>query len=193
MTEFLRDTIVGAAPALLTLSVSLLAAWFVGHRLTVRWALRQKRREQALSATEDFYRSYGDFYATWKKWNRYKAQAESERSSERYWEIYGRFCDSVARLEAMIARLATERDQSTMEIKTLGAWRHVYNVLRCAIENDEALHWESSDDAQYLMFKRLAPDVAQIVSGSEFPDTPRRKSPETPLYLITSGAWRTLE
>lgn len=66
--------------ALLNVIVAIITlgfGWLVGQRLTVYWAIRQKRRELELSAVNEFYKLYGEFFAVWKLWSYYLDTANS--------------------------------------------------------------------------------------------------------------------
>lgn len=95
----------------LTLGVSLVTltfGWLVGQSLTYRWNVRQKQREIQLSLSQAFYSAYGEFFAVWKLWNR--RDEKSTFAEERQWELLKRAAAAEATIEAMLVKVAAERD-----------------------------------------------------------------------------------
>ena len=79
-TDLLWEVAKPLVPALAAVAL----AWAVGNRLSAKWGLWQKRREQAHAAANDFYRLYGEFFAVWKLWNYSLRQADADgRCQER--------------------------------------------------------------------------------------------------------------
>ena len=57
---------------LIVAGVSLLLAASVGSLLAYIWDDLRRRREGDLAALETFYRTYGEFFATWKLWEAHR-------------------------------------------------------------------------------------------------------------------------
>ena len=94
----------GAIKASYTLIVSIVTlglGWIVGQALTYRWNIRQKRRELQLSATQQFYAAYGEFFAVWKLWNRLDRSSDSA-IGERQWELHKRAAAAEAVIEGTL-------------------------------------------------------------------------------------------
>jgi hypothetical protein len=193
MVQVVFDLIMKTAPTILAGFASLLLAALLGHRIANYWTYRRKKRELLLSAATDFYSSYGEFYALWKLWNHHKLNNTVMMDDARHWEMLGRVCKAEAILESMLVRLTSERQLSSDDIQILGAWRSVYHTLRYAIEQNQPLPWYSSDNPQYFQFKSLAPKVAALILGEKIPGSLEAGSLESPMYTITSGAWRKNE
>jgi hypothetical protein len=66
MSEWLHRELIKALLSLAAGIVALLLTWLVGQRLTYWWNVRQKRRELQLSALQQFYTAYGEFFAVWE-------------------------------------------------------------------------------------------------------------------------------
>ena len=71
--DILLNSLVTEAPKVVTALVLAGLGWLIGKRLSVVWSREQKRREQDLVVARDFHQSYGQFFATWKKWNYFLA------------------------------------------------------------------------------------------------------------------------
>jgi len=63
--------------------------------------IRQKRRELQLSATQQFYAAYGEFFAVWKLWNRLDRSSDSA-IGERQWELHKRAAAAEAVIEGTL-------------------------------------------------------------------------------------------
>ena len=90
-----------ASYTLIVSIVTLGLGWIVGQALTYRWNIRQKRRELQLSATQQFYAAYGEFFAVWKLWNRLDRSSDSA-IGERQWELHKRAAAAEAVIEGTL-------------------------------------------------------------------------------------------
>jgi hypothetical protein len=165
-------------------------AFGVGNRLSARWALRQKRREMTISATYEFHRLYGDFFATWKLWY-YTLGASPERHHDYRWELMKKAATSEAGVESLFVRLATERRLLDHEIEALGKFRQAYQKLRQAIRDGRNLPWSSSDHPEYVAFKRLAAATAHLLESSDSAPKPTQGETQAALLRITSNEWES--
>jgi hypothetical protein len=167
--SFVERLVVGVLPAILTLA----GGWFIGSRIAHAWNLKQKKKEADIELRHQFFRLYGDFFATWKEWDRrlsftaWNPGAEAEKYAR---ELYARACKSEGELEAILVRLAVERRLGASEIAWLGTFRQVYQKLRQSIRDNENLGWPSSDDPDYLVFKRAAFVVSSLIETKKFPE-----------------------
>jgi hypothetical protein len=154
-------------PKLLTTLIFLGLGWMIGKQLTVLWSRRQKQNEQDLDAARDFHALYGEFFALWKLWNYYIRDlgAEALPGASR-WQILDRACDSEAKLESTLVRLASEKSLDKKDVETLGRFRQRYQQLRECIRDNVPLEWDHSEHSDYVEFKMLAPQVAAIIVGS---------------------------
>ena len=95
-------TLLNLAVAMLTLG----AGWFVGQSITYRWAIRQKKRELLLAATNQFDAAYGEFFVAMKLWNRLDQNDPSY--SERRWQLLQQAAHSEASAESILLKILTE-------------------------------------------------------------------------------------
>lgn len=144
----------------------LIGGWLFGLRISTKWAIRQKQKELNLSARNDFYRLYGEFFSVWKLWHYYKRNPEkigSEQSGKARWELLSRACAAEAGIEALLLRLVGERMLSIEEVELLGKFRQAYHTLRERIREDQLIPWDSSDRPGYIAFKRYSCRVAELI------------------------------
>jgi hypothetical protein len=167
---------------IITVLVTLLAGWLIGQRitdrwerarkqreldLTDRWERARKQRELDLSALGELYRSYGEFYAVWKLWNRYReSKGDRFAKPDIPWELLLRATAAEAGIEALLVKIVTERELAPDEIDALGALRQSYHGLRDVIGQGEGLGWHSSANREYTAFKGLQTRVAGILTRS---------------------------
>jgi hypothetical protein len=178
--------------AILTPIITLGAAWAVGNRLTASWGFWQKRREQALAATNDFYRLYGEFFAVWKLWDHWLRQSTSEDClvAERGWKLLERAIAAEASMETMMVKLASERTLSRVDLALLGRFRQAFQLLRETMRERVPLNWLSSEHSEYLAFKELAVSVSRTVSTVDLSrQLPSEKQGRAALKVITSNRW----
>ena len=69
MAVDVSDEFARGLPDAAVAAASLAAVWLFGHRVSVHWNLRQKQRELDLAAVQQFYSTYGEFFAVWKLWS----------------------------------------------------------------------------------------------------------------------------
>ncbi|MEA2760222.1 MAG: hypothetical protein QOH65_2835 [Methylobacteriaceae bacterium] len=176
-------------PPFLTALATLLAAGLVGHGLTAKWAERQKRREMVLTATNDFYKLYGEFFAVWKLWNYSLQQSGTSDFDERRWKLLERASAAEASMETAMVKLVSERILTGDEITMLACFRQAYQCLRQAIKNGHKLNWYFDEYPQYLAFKRLATGVSKLVSTGDQTSPPDITEAQNALRTITSNRW----
>lgn len=189
MDTALLDATIREAPRLLSSLILLLLAWAGGQRLTVKWNLRQKRRELDIATAREFHALYGDFFATWKLWNCYRRDvgAEALPGASR-WDLLKRASEAEGRFEAMLVRLSCDRALGPEHQERLGKFRQLYQTLRETIRANKPLPWGSSDDPPYVAFKQLAPQIAALVVAEGTPPASAAESAAA-LQVITSNKW----
>lgn len=168
---------------------TVLLAWAVGNRLSAAWAIRQKRREEARAAANEFYRLYGEFFAIWKLWNYSLKAAEAPDHTARGWELLKRSAAAEAGIEALLVKLTSERHLDAGDLEALGRFRQGFQSLRQSIRNGQKLDWWSSDHPEYVAFKRLASHAGRLVSSVDQAATPTITDAQTSLLAITSNTW----
>jgi hypothetical protein len=168
-------------------AVVLLLTWVVGQRLTYSWNVKQKRREFQLAASQQFYSAYGEFFATWKLWNR--LSQDSPEFDQRQWELHKRAAAAEAIIEGVLVKLSAELNLADHEIDTLGQFRQGFQRLREAIQDQQHLPWHDSEHPEYKAFKTLTIRVADLLTKDwpkVFPSPQRAAAQFT---RITSNAW----
>jgi hypothetical protein len=153
------------ASPIVAVIITLVLGWLIGQRVTDRWNRAQKRRELDLTALGDLYESYGEFYAVWKAWSAFFEAAErSYASSDTLKDLLLRATAAEGKVEALLTKIATERDLSQAEIEVLGSLRQAYHELRKAVVRGEPLPWSYSAHSDYAAFKGLQVYVAQMLT-----------------------------
>ena len=154
-----------------------LLAWVVGTQVSYVWDERRRRRESDLAALAAFYRLYGEFFATWKLWNAHKRfEATLAPPDQVQWSLLERAEAAEGGFEALLVKLASERELSERDQRMLGSFREAYQMLRESIRVNEPLdRWASPRGGdgfeQYRAFKGLAEYVAFLLEAS-----PKRRS-----------------
>jgi hypothetical protein len=137
-------------------------AWLVGYSLTTRWDTVKKQTELDLAAMEQFYKTYGEFFAVWKLWDDAIQQNSGKRD-----ELFERIAAAEAQLEALIVRISCQRALTEDEINVTGAFRQAYQTLRKSMKHGQSLSvdhgWDSSKATPYAAFKGLAASVAVLL------------------------------
>jgi hypothetical protein len=166
--------------------VTLGLGWFIGQALTYRWNVRQKRREVQLSATQQFYGAYGEFFAVWKLWNRLDRACQA--ADERQWELHKRAAAAEAVIEGTLVKLSSELELDDLQLATLGRFRQAFQQLRQSIRQDRVLGW-SYEHPEYRAFKELAVRVAALLAARWSDKLPASDRAASQLLRITSNTW----
>ncbi len=167
--------------------IAILLGGLVGQGLTMRWNLRQKRREFDLSAANEFHRLYGEFFAVWKLWN-YSLNA-AEDCTITSSELLIRASAAEGGIESLLVRLSANRELSLDDVRVLACFRQGYQNLREAIRDNRTLDWGSSSHPEYLAFKRLATYVALLIVSAASPTSETARIRAEALIEITSNKW----
>lgn len=176
--------------ALFTALIGSLLLWFVGHQLTYRWEDRKRLRESDLAALASFYHLYGEFFATWKLWDSHKRHAvQAGTNTDVQWALLLRAEAAEGGFEALLVKLASERDLSPKDREMLGSFREAYQMLREKIRSNEGLAWWASPGrsdvgyAQYRAYKALAEYLALRLESPR-KDRAKPKEPEAIKALL---------
>lgn len=187
----MRESVLAELPRFAAGLLTLLLTWLVGQRLIVFWNIRQKRREADLNAARDFHSAYGEFFAVWKLWDAcLQGRLSDVVGGTARWELLKRASSAEATYEALLVKLVSERALTAEQVAHLGAFRHLVCSLRSAIARGEPLGWSSSDHPDYLLFKRLAPEIAALLIQEDISARRHYRPGENALVEITSGRWR---
>jgi hypothetical protein len=148
--------------------IALIGGLLVGH-LTNKWQqsqqTRQKKYETDLNAVKSFYDLYGEFFAVWKLWN-YELEAGKSNLPNQKWNLLDRAAVAEGKVEAILVKIASEKELTKAQIETLGMFRQAYQHLRQKIRDDAKLEWPHSEHPQYLEFKRRAAELAAVLADS---------------------------
>lgn len=164
-------------------------AWLVGYRISAAWSHRQKRREQSLTTTAEFYRLYGDFFAVWKLANFAFRDSSNELPKEARWDLMRRATTVEASGEALLLRIGTELTLTPDQVKCLGMFRQGTQRLRQSIVKQKPLDWITSEHAEYVEFKRLAVEVGRLAAAVGTGRPPDIKTAQHQVLEITSNKW----
>jgi hypothetical protein len=170
--------------------IALFVGWLFGQRLTYLWNVRQKRREFQLAASQQFYSAYGEFFATWKLWNRVERNLPDFEA--RRWELQKRAAAAEATVEAILVKLSSELTLSQIEIETLGLFRQAFQHLREAIREGCVLSWTTSEHPEYSVFKGLATRVSALLAREWHGPPPSAEEAESQLLSIAANHWEKL-
>jgi hypothetical protein len=171
----------------LALAGVLILGWFVGNRITYRWSLRQKRREYQLSAQQQFYAAYGEFFAVLKLW-RWLGRT-SQTPEDQRWKLHERAAAAEGFIEGVLVKLSSEVILEDKEIKSLGCFRQGFQQLREAIRENAQLKWDSSEKPEYKRFKELAVQVSALLAGEWKETCMPANTAEKQISAITSNEW----
>ncbi|MBZ9898525.1 hypothetical protein LB545_29880 [Mesorhizobium sp. BR1-1-6] len=189
----------GGSPAIIEIAKAILPpiltvtlAWLVGNRLTASWNLRQRQNEQAQARTDDFFRSYGELFSTWKAWN-FLLDNKEETFALQKLELFKKSAASEGAMEALFVKLCAELVLDDSELARLGCLRQAYQSLRQAIRSGSKLDWGSSENPQYLAFKRLSISVASLLAIPRHTrETPTWIRARKQLETVTSNQWEAV-
>lgn len=188
----MADPIIELGKGLVAPTAALIFAWIFGNKFSAEWGLWQKRREQAQTAANEFYKLYGEFFATWKLWNYHlKELKNTEIWNNIRWDLLKKATVAEAGIEALLVKIASERELSEKEIETMGCFRQGFQQLRQSIRDNEPLDWPRSNCKEYLAFKRLASSVSRLASTVDSTDRPSALTAQNALEKVTSNHWET--
>jgi hypothetical protein len=166
----------------------LLLSWGVGNKLAFSWNVKQKRREFQLTASQQFYTAYGEFFATWKLWNKLNRQASDYAACR--WELHKRAASAEAVVEGMLVKLSSELSLSSTEVESLGRYRQGFQRLRESIRDDKLLPWDNSEHPEYKAFKDLSIQVAHLLAKDWPTSSPTVETAAAHFVQITSNVWK---
>lgn len=186
-----RQDIIGTLSSILVVLITFGLTWFVGQRLTVHWAIRQKHRELELVAASEFYKLYGEFFAVYKLWaylSRDKESASPGTFQTIRWELLQRASSNEGALESLFVKLAAERSLTDREVEILGRFRQAFQSLRESIRDSKDMGWYYQEHPKYLSLKRLAYLTARIINSESLRYSGEAGNANS-LVTITSGVW----
>ena len=182
-----------AALSLLVAIIGISATWYAGTRLTTSWNLRQKRRELNVEAVHALHELYGEFKEVVKIWRLVKRPLTSPTTipSEERWNLLVRACSIESKTEALVLRLATERNLKDGDADTIGFFRQAMQLLRECIRDNVDCPLGSRRE-EYGFLNELAPQMASIVTDDLPKTRPSVELAERQLadiVAVTSKSW----
>jgi putative (di)nucleoside polyphosphate hydrolase len=174
--------------------VTLGIGWLIGQRIIKFWDTKKKRQELDIATSREFHKLYGEFKEVSRIWR--TVTYEGPRDQELKFpagtrlELLKRSSASEGGIEAIIVKLATERDLTDAEIKNLGLFRQAFQELRAAIRAGRRFNWDNGTP-DYVLYNDLAAKVARIIyteTGfwSREPSLPPSKDVHLTLRNITA-------
>lgn len=172
--------------------------WLVGKRIAHVWAMRKYKQERDIEACNKFQLLYGEYFATWKLWNYYISDLGKDNfPDDHWWKMMEKACASEGNLEALLLNISSTKILGDEEIDSLGGFRQGYQQLRLAIKQSVPLNWITSQDPQYLKFKRLSSEVQKIIISDVSSEPISSVQAARQLEQITSNKyeaeWRELQ
>jgi hypothetical protein len=165
-TERAVTVVSGIVSPLLAVVVTLGGGWFITTRVTDRWDKIKKRREMDLASAQDFQRLYGEFCAAWKSWDTSMQHPKTVGSSiDRAWECLEHATAIEGEIEALLAKVASERFLSDDDIDVLGAVREGFQTLRKAIREGVSLA-DRESPFKYSVFKGICVYTSHLLGSS---------------------------
>ena len=144
--------------------------WFVGQRIITYWDIKKKRQELDIEIARQFHKLYGEFKELSRLWRAFAYTGERTHPLDfpeaTRVDLLKRATASEGGVEAIVVKLATERDLTDDDIKTLGLFRQVYQQLRKAIRNGEFLE-STYGTSTYTLFNDLASKMTCIISSNK--------------------------
>jgi len=168
--------------------IAAVLAWLIGNRVAARWSLWQKRREAALVAVAEHARLYGEFFSIWKLWN-YSLHDDLSAPANTQWALLERAASAEASVESLLVRLACESRLQSREIEIAGKFRQAYQQLREVIRDGTKLDWPRHNHPEYVAFKRLAAELALLVSAIDRRGQSLASEASAAILEITSNKW----
>ncbi len=147
-------------------------------------------------ATERFHSHYGEFCAIWKLWNQALKELASnpDKLEECRRVLLDRATTMEAGVEATLLKVASEQLLSVLEQAELGNLRQAFQVARERIRDSQPIAYWSSENPQYVEFKRLACALGTILGSSRSRREPSPEESAKAFSEITSnkyeGAWK---
>jgi hypothetical protein len=111
--------------SLITVLATFIGGWLVSGRITDYWDQIKQNRDLNFSAAHDFQRLYGELIAIWKTWNALKGSytASFDEPEGAKLDCLVRATAAEGEIEALMARLSSERVLTTEDVNVLGGLR----------------------------------------------------------------------
>lgn len=142
-----------------TALLTLLLTWLIGSWISAFWTNRQKRKDGDIAAATELYALYGEFLAICKFWNRLDRIRSSDQVEPQRVTLLERTSLMEGRFESLLLRLTCQLNWTAKGLDDLGLLRQTFQFPRLLITDGKPLPWDSSEDPQYLEFKRISSAV----------------------------------
>jgi hypothetical protein len=182
---------VAVQPAIIAAVISTLIGGLIVSVLSSRWTKTQKQRELDFSTLEQFQQLYGEFFALYHLWDDFKGglfQGIEGSSKEIAKDIIERAYNMEGKMEAVLTRIAAEKELSLSEIDSLGRCRQAFQRMRKHVSRDIPFNWNVDFHREYASLKIHAARVADIILFGR-PRVPSRSKLQ--ILDITSNRYET--
>jgi hypothetical protein len=143
-----------------------LVGWFVGQRILTSWEYRKKQQELNVLTARQFHDLIGEFKEIWRLWKMATYPGEDAftalRGDEQRADLLRRATAAEGKVEAILLKLAVERELTGEEQRTLGLFRQSYQQLREAVRDNKPMLWKYRGP-EYTLSHRLACQVALLI------------------------------
>jgi hypothetical protein len=144
----------------------------IGQAIVASWQMRNKRRELEIASALVLQQMYGEFKDIWRAWKIVKNAPRYGLTppGDPRFDLLKRATAAESKVEALVVKLAVERNLSDDEIEAVGLFRQGYQQLRQRIRDDQAMDYNFADP-EYRLFN----DVATRFAGIILADPPRKR------------------
>ena len=180
------DSIIANAVAgVVVAAFAAVAGIFIGKWFTNRWdeIKAQQARDHAAAAAQqgrdhaaaaEFYRAYGEFFASWKAWDAYTREHRGvpplSKGTAETLQLLTWVAKAEGALESFLVTLVVEHHLEPRDLKALWCFRTGYKQLRYSVRDDRPLLWwrtwkpnHEEGFRAYQAFKGLATYVAALL------------------------------
>jgi hypothetical protein len=163
-----HKTFVGAATSIVATLLTLGGGFLVGQKLTAKWNIRVKEREDDLEAMRKIRELYGELVTTRRLWNLHRSEDGSSGPRDaRRLHLLDRAATADGAMEAILMKAAFERSLSMHEQDQLGLLRQGFHQLRRQIRKNVSLPWSYSNHPEYKAMKQATHTLIDIIATGE--------------------------
>jgi hypothetical protein len=136
----------------------------IGQGIVASWQMRNKRRELEIASALVLQQMYGEFKDIWRVWKVVKGAPKYGLTlpTDARFDLLRRATAAESKVEALVVKLAVERNLSTDEIEAIGLFRQGYQQLRQRIRDNKNMDY-NYEDPEYRLFNDLATKFAGII------------------------------
>jgi hypothetical protein len=146
----------------------LLITWIIGQKILSLWDKQKKRKEIDAELATEFHGVYAEYKTIIRLWHvqcTYMSEVLTDPFDKR-WDLLMRATNAEARVEALLIKLATERQLSEGNCSDLGYFRQAYQQLRESIRTGRDLH-HNYGSIEYNLFHKLSTAISHLISNRE--------------------------